>query len=98
MNINDLGFFNAIQALQQQRTCMTVDDLVKVVVDAFYELTSSTLNKMFLKLQGRLTKIMKVKGQNNYKIPHMGNDRLIRARALPISLQVPIELARGISS
>jgi hypothetical protein len=28
INMLDLGFFRAIQALQQQMTCMSVDDLV----------------------------------------------------------------------
>lgn len=93
-NINDLGFFNAIQSLQHQRSCKTVDDLVKAVKDAFHELPPMTLNKVFLTLQGCLVEIMKVKGHNNYKIPHMGKDRLIREGTLPVNLEVSIELAR----
>lgn len=93
-NINDLGFFNAIQSLQHRRVCRTVDDLVKAVQDAFHDLPPMTINKVFLTLQGCLTEIMKVKGHNNYKIPHMCKDRLIREGTLPVSLTIPMDLAK----
>lgn len=93
-NINDLGFFNAIQSLQHRRVCRTIDDLVKAVQDAFHDLPAMTLNKVFLTLQCTLTEIMKHKGHNNFKTPHMGKDRLIREGTLPVCLDVPMELAR----
>lgn len=54
-----------------------------------------TLNKVFLTLQGCLTEIMKVQGHNKYKLPHMGKDRLLREGTLPVSLTIPMELARA---
>lgn len=35
-----------------------------------------------------------MKGQNKYKMPHMGKDALARAGQLPITLEVSKELAR----
>ncbi|XP_057779553.1 uncharacterized protein LOC130998136 [Salvia miltiorrhiza] len=59
-NINDLGWFRAIQSLQVQSGC--------------------------------LTEIMKVRGQNSYKLPHMKKGVLARQDALPLTLEVPKQL------
>lgn len=37
LNISDLGFFNAIQALQQKHVMKSIDDLISAVEKAFYE-------------------------------------------------------------
>ncbi|XP_057774928.1 uncharacterized protein LOC130993909 [Salvia miltiorrhiza] len=91
-NINDLGWFRAIQSLQTESVCTNVDTLVEAVKKSFDELSPTTLNKVFLSLQGCLTEILKVKGQNCYKIPHMGKGSLIRQGQLPNNLQVPHDL------
>ncbi|XP_057809424.1 uncharacterized protein LOC131023803 [Salvia miltiorrhiza] len=77
-NINDLGWFRAIQSLQTESVCTNVDTLVEAVKRSFDELSSTTFNK--------------VKGHNSYKIPHMGKGSLIRQGELPINLQVPHDL------
>ena len=46
------------------------------------------LNKVFLTLQGCMIEILKMKGDNNYKVPHLGNDELIRLGMLPYNLRV----------
>lgn len=92
-NVLDLGFFKAIQSLQFQSACKSLDELVAVVIEAFYTLSAHTLNKVFLTLQTCLIEIMKVKGQNCYKTPHMGKDALMRSDELPINLEVPKCLA-----
>ncbi|XP_057786055.1 uncharacterized protein LOC131003557 [Salvia miltiorrhiza] len=93
-NINDLGWFRAIQSLQTESVCTNVDTLVEAVKSSFDELSPTTLNKVFLSLQGCLTEILKVKGQNCYKIPHMKKGSLIRQGELPINLQVPHDLVK----
>ncbi|XP_057782201.1 uncharacterized protein LOC131000348 [Salvia miltiorrhiza] len=93
-NINDLGWFRAIQSLQNETACNNVDSLVKAVEKSFEELSPTTLNNVFLSLQGCMVEIMKVKGQNSYKIPHMKKGALIRANQLPLNLEVPAELVR----
>ncbi|XP_057791301.1 uncharacterized protein LOC131008437 [Salvia miltiorrhiza] len=77
-NINDLGWFRAIQSLQTESVCTNVDTLVEAMKRSFDELSPTTLNK--------------VKGHNSYKIPHMGKGSLIRQGELPINLQVPHDL------
>lgn len=85
-NVLDLGFFNAIQSLQQQSACKTVDELIHVVENAFSELNSDTLNKVFLSHQQCMVETMKVNGGNNYKVRHMKKDHLQRFDRLPISI------------
>ncbi|KAH6837634.1 hypothetical protein C2S53_014182 [Perilla frutescens var. hirtella] len=94
LNVNDLGWFRSIQSLQIETTTHTVDELVNVVITSFENLCPTKLNKVFLTLQGFMVDIMKVEGQNCYKIPHMGKDALIRVDSLPLNLEVPVELVR----
>ncbi|XP_057779857.1 uncharacterized protein LOC130998457 [Salvia miltiorrhiza] len=91
-NINDLGWFRAIQSLQVQSVATNEHELVKTVEKSFEELSPHTLNSVFLSLQGCITEIMKVRGQNCYKLPHMKKGMLARQGALPMALEVPKEL------
>ncbi|XP_042012025.1 uncharacterized protein LOC121760418 [Salvia splendens] len=91
-NVNDLGWFRAIQSLQTQTACNNVDDLVNAVEKSFHELQPETLDNVFLSLQGCYMEIMKVHGQNRYKLPHMGKAHLRRTNQLPLNLEVPVEL------
>ncbi|XP_057793023.1 uncharacterized protein LOC131009627 [Salvia miltiorrhiza] len=94
LNVNDLGFFRAIQSLQDDKMATTVEGLVQNVVTSFQELSSVTLNNVFLTLQGCLTEIMQAKGSNDYKIPHLNKARLLRLRMLPECIQVDEELLK----
>ena len=51
-----------------------------------------TLDNVSLSLQSCMLEIMKVKGQNCYKILHIGKASLRRSAQLPENLQVPLEL------
>ncbi|KAH6780096.1 hypothetical protein C2S52_011333 [Perilla frutescens var. hirtella] len=73
---------------------LNVNDLVNAVVTSFENLCPTKLNKIFLTLQSCMLEIMKVKGHNGYKIPHMGKDALSRQVILPLNLEVPPELVR----
>ncbi|KAH7835464.1 hypothetical protein Vadar_026303 [Vaccinium darrowii] len=90
MNVLDLGFFRAIQSLQHQEAPTTVDELVAAVEKSFEELTSESLNRVFLSLQSCMVEVMKDYGGNNYKVPHLGKSRLMREGNLPS--QIPCEL------
>ncbi|XP_057811565.1 uncharacterized protein LOC131025793 [Salvia miltiorrhiza] len=87
-NVNDLGWFRAIQSIQEETACTSVDQLVNAVCKSFMELSPVALNKVFLSLQGCMIETMKIKGHNAYKLPHMKKDALIRQNALPITLEV----------
>ncbi|XP_047942997.1 uncharacterized protein LOC125189809 [Salvia hispanica] len=93
-NVLDLGFFTAIQSLQDDKIAKGVDDLVNNVYSSFEELSPHTLNNVFLSLQGCLLEIMKVHGGNGYKLPHMKKARLSRLDSLPITLEVEEELVK----
>ncbi|XP_057418723.1 uncharacterized protein LOC130712930 [Lotus japonicus] len=76
LNILDLGFFNVIQTLQQKHVMKSIDDIISMVEKAFYEFSSIQSDKIFLTLQSCMIEIMKVKGSNKYKVPHMKKDSL----------------------
>ncbi|GMI77351.1 hypothetical protein HRI_001404400 [Hibiscus trionum] len=86
LNVLDLGYFRAIQSLQHQESPSTIDELVMAVEKSFDELPVESLNNVFLTLQSCMIEIMKVKGGNNYKLPHIGKKRLERNGEFPIQL------------
>jgi hypothetical protein len=71
LNVLDLGYFSAIQALQQQQQQQqrTVDDLIAMA--------SVTLAKIFVTLQKVMELVILNGGSNNFKLPHLGKDRLL---------------------
>ncbi|XP_057793204.1 uncharacterized protein LOC131009814 [Salvia miltiorrhiza] len=93
-NVNDLGFFRAIQTLKDQKPASNVEELLKNVKDAYDEYPPEKLNHVFLTLQSCYHEIIKAKGGNNYKIPHMNKDRLTRLGLLPDCIQVEEALVR----
>jgi hypothetical protein len=75
LNLLDLGFSTVIQALQQQRMCTSVDDLVCAVQMSFGEYPPEKINKD-LSLQSCMLEIIHAKGANGYKVLHLGKDAL----------------------
>ncbi|XP_024636148.2 uncharacterized protein [Medicago truncatula] len=92
LNVLDLGFFSAIQSLQQQEVTNSVDALIEAVQKIFDAFSAQSSNNIFLTLQSCMTEIMKVKGSNNYKIPHMEKEKLLRRGMLPTQLTCDPEL------
>jgi hypothetical protein len=86
LNILDLGFFRAIQSLQQQITCNNIDDLVSAGENSFLAYPAEKVNKNFLTLQSVMLEIIKCEGNNSYKFPHLKKDMLIRRGDLPENL------------
>ncbi|KAH9102403.1 hypothetical protein AeMF1_021011 [Aphanomyces euteiches] len=83
LNILDLGFFASIQSLQHRKSAKTIDDLVANVKLAFDELSYEKLDHTFLTLQTCMIETMKLFGDNTYKIPHVGKNKLARKGLLP---------------
>lgn len=74
LNLLDFKFFSAIQALQHKETPKTIDDLI-VAMKKSYEIYSSVKsNRIFLTLQTYMVEIMKSRGSEKYKIPHLKED------------------------
>ncbi|KAF7153301.1 hypothetical protein RHSIM_Rhsim01G0178000 [Rhododendron simsii] len=87
VNVLDLGYFRAIQSLQHQEAPKTVDVLVNAVEKSFEELSADRLNRVFIALQACMVEVIKVHGGNNYKLPHIGKNQLIRSAMLPSQLE-----------
>jgi hypothetical protein len=98
LNVLDLGFFNIIQSLQHKEAPKNVDELVSSVVKAFEDFPSSESNKIFLTLQSCMVEIMKEKGWNKYKIPHIKKGVMQREGCLPTTLKCDPSLVEEVSS
>ena len=96
MNVLDLGFFNSLQSLAYGTISGSIDELIANVQKEFNEYDPSTLNRVFLTLQGYLIEVMKDGGGNRYKIPHMDKDRLEALGMLPKSLTVDRQLYENV--
>ncbi|VFQ76659.1 unnamed protein product [Cuscuta campestris] len=97
LNILDLEFFRAIQSLKEQCAPTSVPELLEAVQRAYNALNPETLNKVWLTYQQVLTKVMEHEGSNNYRLPHMGKDRLAREGNLPKSLSIDLDLIQKIA-
>ena len=86
LNILDLGYFNSIQSLQHKKVPKTIDDLLSAVDESFMELTSQSLDDVFLNLQMAMDGTIRCKGGNNYKLRHMSKTKLKREGKLPANL------------
>ncbi|KAK8652793.1 hypothetical protein V6N13_126818 [Hibiscus sabdariffa] len=69
-----------------QESPTTIDELVNALEKSFDELAPESLNNVFLSFQSCMIEIMKIKGGNNYRLPHMSKQRLERNGELPIQL------------
>ncbi|KAL7098802.1 hypothetical protein ACP275_09G041400 [Erythranthe tilingii] len=96
LNVLDLGFFNAIQSLQYKETPQNVDELINAVVRAFEGFSARKSNRIFLTLQSCMIEIMRGKGSNKFKIPHMSKAMLEREGRLPTQLKCDRELVQEI--
>ncbi|XP_057770702.1 uncharacterized protein LOC130990491 [Salvia miltiorrhiza] len=97
LNILDLGFFRAIQAIQYKQCPKTVAELVNVVEKAFEEYSPVLSNRIFLTLQSCMVEIMKARGSNDYKIPHLKKEQLEKEGRLPLNLKCDLELVNEVS-
>ncbi|KAF0707575.1 hypothetical protein AaE_013544 [Aphanomyces astaci] len=86
MNVLDLGFFRAIQSLQEQNFSRSLMDIVKFTNLAWAEVDSASLNANFLTLQSCLLEVVRHEGNNDYKIPHMKKSALLARGQLPVSV------------
>lgn len=85
-NVPDLGFFNSLQTLQYKKRMFNINELIDAVQTAYKELEPVTIDKCFLTLQSVMEATMLDRGGNNFKVPHLKKDSLIRAGILPRSL------------
>jgi len=88
LNVNDLGFFNALQASYYCCCPRNAIELITMVTETFKEHPINKINRIWLTCQSILNEVIKNAGCNQYKIPHMGKDKLEREGRLPTVVSV----------
>jgi hypothetical protein len=84
LNINDLGFFNALQALYYQAAPKNAGEIITMVEAAYNDYPWRKINYLWLTLQSVFNKIVKCNGNNTYSIPHINKEKLDGEDELPI--------------
>ena len=77
-NVKDLAFFRAIDAIKDTKIAHTIEELMENVREAYQELPMDTCCKVWTTLQMVMNEIIRAGGDNTYKLPHAGKDRIIR--------------------
>ncbi|ETW03479.1 hypothetical protein H310_04930 [Aphanomyces invadans] len=70
-NVLDLGFFRAIQSLQQTHHSITYQEIVDATNQAWEDKDTWSLERNFFTLQCCLREVIMRAGENSYKIPHI---------------------------
>ena len=69
-NANDLGFYASIDSEMPRYRCFDLDGLFKQVERAYKEYPAEKLTKLFETKMLIMEEIIKVKGDNDYQLPH----------------------------
>jgi hypothetical protein len=96
-NIND--FFRALQSEYYKMTPGNAGQIIQCVQQAYHAYDKQKINRIWLSLMGCLNEIIEHHGNIDYKIPHMGKDRLTRLNLLPNAIPVcdlGVELCDGL--
>ncbi|KAH9153421.1 hypothetical protein AeRB84_004326, partial [Aphanomyces euteiches] len=83
MNVLDLGFFRAIQSLQENCHSHYMMEIIDAVNSAWRDVEARALNNNFFTLQACLQEVLRIEGDNKYKIPHMRKSSLLACGMLP---------------
>ena len=75
-NLNDLGFFAALQSRYYKATPRTMVELIAAVEKAYEEYPPEKINRLWLTYMGVLNKIIDTGGNNNYDLPHLKKEKL----------------------
>ena len=86
LNVLDLGFFAALQALFEKSSPSNIQEIEANVVKAYLEYPVDRANRVFLTLQACMREIMLAKGGQHYAIPHLKKETLERIGQLPVRL------------
>ena len=87
-NINDLGFFCALQSMFHRLCPNDEQQIIEYVEETYNEYDYKKINYIWLTLMGCYNEIIRCHGDNNYKVPHLGKERLDRRGELPTVLPV----------
>ena len=71
LNVLDLGYFNALQAMQLKENIKTKEELVDAVHRTYSTMNIETLDNIFVTLQKFMESILSAEGTNQYKKPRV---------------------------
>ncbi|CAM9755570.1 unnamed protein product, partial [Discosporangium mesarthrocarpum] len=75
----------AIKARMPRPPGHTIFDLVEATMEAFDVYPQETLERVWQSLFALLGEVLGSKGDNSYKLPHLGKDNLGRTGKLPVN-------------
>ena len=67
-----------------------VDDMLEAVHHAYNELEPTTLGNVWLSYKYVMNEVLKVKGSNDYLVPHVNKKKLAAEGKLPIQVTAPM--------
>lgn len=88
LNVNNLGLFNALQAMHWRTAPKDALDLMDKVNECHKKFPVRKINHVFLSLQACMNKIIDAQGCNHHKTPHLSKEKLKRDGCLPSVLEV----------
>jgi hypothetical protein len=88
-NVLDLAFFRAIQSIQYLTPSKDMVELMKNVNAAYAALPLKVCIKVWTTVQMVMNEILLANGNNNYKLPHAGKDKIVRELGKSIPLRLP---------
>lgn len=92
LNICDLGLFNALQSAYYDKAPSNEVQLITMVEETYRDYPTNKINRLFVTLQTIFNSILEHHGDNQFKIPHMGKERLERENRLPLCVTLTAQI------
>ncbi|CAM9834779.1 unnamed protein product, partial [Discosporangium mesarthrocarpum] len=83
LNVNDLGLFHSIQQLKEDVGVSFPEDLVEATMETFDIYPRKTIERIWQSLFAVLGEVLGSKGDNSYKLSHLGKENLGMGGKLP---------------
>ena len=96
LNVLDLGYFNAIQSLQQQRRSTSIEELVENVQQSYNDLSINQLHNIWITWQLVMIRVIECNGDNTYVFPLKNRGLLERDVILKTTVVVGDDLMKKI--
>ena len=87
VNINDLGFFRALDAAFRNESCADEAVIIRLVDLAYQHFNCARINHVWISLLVVLNEIIRHGGGNDFLLPHLRKERQDREGELPIVLR-----------
>ena len=90
LNVLDLCFFNLLQTSQLCKLATTFEELRDNVLTAFREYETAKLSDIWITLQLIYNEVIKHKGTNKYRLPHINKKKLRKEGRLPENVGIDL--------